>query len=143
MNALGGIAQSAPRRRRRVRVWPTLADLRAELVALHPECARHQVGRGPRLATMAQVVCDWATPGLLAAIDLKPRGLDLDAAQKRIALARNVAQRARLAAPVPTLALEMAFEDRRRSARDRLFALSMRWQTEDAAAAPARKGAAA
>jgi hypothetical protein len=121
---------------------PTLEDLRALLLAKHPECARVQAGGAPRLLPIAQVVCDWATPKGQKVVETY-----LAAARDPQQLARYQAARERMADAVFGRLRELderALVARRAALKDAAAGLAAKWEAEDRAAAlTARKEVAA
>jgi hypothetical protein len=49
-------------RAQRRRALPTLEDLREAILRDHPGCRRYRGGGRGAMHTLAQIVCDWATP---------------------------------------------------------------------------------
>jgi hypothetical protein len=120
---------------------PTLDELRAVLLADHPECARPQAGGAPRMLPIAQIVCDWATPAGQRVV-----AEYLEASRTPDLMARYIAKRAIIAGRWERKRLELDERElvaRRVAMKDAVALLGAQWEREERAAAPAAKRSAA
>lgn len=119
MTGQGG-AFGRPNDRRRA--LPTLEDLREAILADHPECRRYRGGGHGALHTLAQIVCDWATPAGQALV-----------ARSAMAGGAEMLRRWRLSPAARARKGAEAFADKRARDLERLEALAVVWSLEDAA----------
>jgi hypothetical protein len=122
----------------------SLAELRAQLVAVHPGASTYRGGGAGRMLPIAQILADWATPAGQAVIAQWEEDIARDHADRRIVCGlrhpgdagRNSDRRLALKRRAQTCEVER-FAASRADAAARLAGLAAAWTLEEQAAADA------